>query len=89
MASTDPGAARVRVDDRRDDRDRHPSETKPFFMTSEFLTFVATVVGILIAVKVAKNFIAPGAWQLITFAAIGYMISRGLAKSGSRDKWRD
>jgi hypothetical protein len=60
------------------------SETKPFWLTSEFLVLVAAVAGVLIAVAQAKNFFAPGAWRLITALAIGYMISRGLAKLGTR-----
>ena len=86
MATTDPTSARVRVGG----RDRTgPAETKPFYMTSEFLTLVASVAGVLIAAAVAENYDAPRAWLLATILASAYMISRGLAKAGSRDHSRD
>ena len=88
MATTDPTSARVRVGGT--DRARSgPAETKPFYMTSEFLTLVASVAGVLIAAAVADNYDAPRAWLLATILASAYMISRGLAKAGSRDHSRD
>jgi hypothetical protein len=87
MATTDPSRTRVRVDDRRGDR--AGGETKPFFLTSEFLTLVAGVVAILIAALIADNFEAPRAWLYATILGAAYMVSRGLAKSGSRDRPRD
>jgi hypothetical protein len=67
----------------------HWDETKPSFMTTEFYVLLAGVVGILIAVAQADNFDAPRAWTLIAAVAIGYMVSRGLAKSGSAHRDRD
>jgi hypothetical protein len=64
-------------------------ETKPSFLTTELYAFVASVAGILIAVAQADNFEAPRAWTLVAAVAIGYMISRGLAKSGSAHRDRD
>jgi hypothetical protein len=64
-------------------------ETKPSFMTTEFYSFVAAVAAILIAAWKAANFDAPRAWTLVAAVAIGYMISRGLAKSGSAHRDRD
>ena len=61
------------------------SETKPFFMTSEFLTLLATIAAIAIAVASADNFDAPRGFTLIAGLAAAYMIARGLAKSGTRD----
>ncbi len=87
MATTDPSRTRVRVDDRRGDR--AGGETKPFFLTSEFLTLVVGVVALLIAALVADNFDAPRAWLYATILAAAYMVSRGLAKSASRDRPRD
>ena len=44
------------------------------------------VVGVLIAsALVDNNFGADPAWRYVTYLTIGYMISRGLAKSGSRN----
>ncbi len=39
----------------------------------------------LIASLVVDGFNATEGWRFFTYLAIGYMISRGLAKSGSRD----
>jgi hypothetical protein len=64
-------------------------ETKPSFLTTELYVFLATVAGILIAVAQADNFDAPRAWTLIAAVAIGYIVSRGLAKSGSAHRDRD
>jgi hypothetical protein len=64
-------------------------ETKPSFLTTEFYVFIASVVGILIAAAQADNFDAPRAWTLVAAVAIGYMVSRGLAKSGSAHRDRD
>ena len=68
-------------------------ETKPSFKTSELVVYVAAVLGVLIASYVvgdrANNdgsdiFAADKAWWYITLLTIGYMISRGLAKAGTR-----
>lgn len=67
----------------------HREETKPSFMTTEFYAMIAAVAGILVAVAQADNFDAPRAWTLIAAVAIGYMVSRGLAKSGSAHRDRD
>jgi hypothetical protein len=64
-------------------------ETKPSFMTTEFYAFVASVAAILIAAAQADNFDAPRAWTLVAAVTIGYMVSRGLAKSGSAHRDRD
>ena len=59
-------------------------ETKPSFKTTELLTMLGIVAAILIAAASADNFDAPRAWTLVAVVASAYMISRGLAKSGSR-----
>jgi hypothetical protein len=76
------------------DRERHGAaspqriashdETKPAFKTTELLTMLGIVAAILIAAASADNFDAPRAWTLIAVVASAYMVSRGLAKSGSR-----
>lgn len=55
---------------------------KPGFLTSEFITIVAVALLVLAAAAASANFQADEAWPLIAFMAIGYSISRGLAKSG-------
>ena len=79
---------------RTDDRParRLATETKASFKTTEFIAFVAMVIGVLIAAGIvdeANNggFGARQAWLYVTMLTVGYMISRGLAKSGSRQPY--
>lgn len=62
----------------------YPIETKPFFLTSEFVAAVLVVAGIAITAASSDAFGAWRAWILITAVAVGYMVSRGIAKSGTR-----
>jgi len=62
----------------------YPIETKPFFLTSEFVGAVLVIVGIAITAAASDAFGAWRAWILITAVAVGYMVSRGIAKSGTR-----
>jgi hypothetical protein len=61
------------------------SETKPFFLTSEFLAFLLAAIGVGVAMATSDLLDAHHGWTLMAAIAIGYMVSRGLAKSGSRD----
>jgi hypothetical protein len=63
-------------------------ETKPSFLTTEFWAMVGVIVAVLVAAWQADNFDAPRAWTLVAAVAIGYMVSRGLAKSGSDHRER-
>jgi hypothetical protein len=72
----------------RDDRERS-TETKASTKTSEFFVFLAAVAAVLIASFVVDGFNATEGWMYFTLLSIGYMISRGLAKSGSREPYRD
>ena len=70
------------------------TETKASFKTTEFVAFVVVLVGILIAAAVVDEADAGGlgakqAWLYVTILTVGYMISRGLAKAGSRDFYDD
>jgi hypothetical protein len=62
----------------------YPIETKPFFLTSEFVGSVLAIAGIAITAAASDAFGAWRAWILITAITVGYMISRGIAKSGTR-----
>ena len=66
-------------------------ETKASFLTTEFWAMLGVIAAILVAAQQADNFDAPRAWTLVAAVAIGYMVSRGLAKSGTayRDRDRD
>ena len=71
---------------------RLTTETKASFKTTEFVAFVAMVIGVLIAAAVVDQADAGGlgakqAWLYVTILTVGYMISRGLAKSGSRQPY--
>ncbi len=65
------------------------TETKASTKTSEFFVYLAAAAAILIASLVVDGFNATEGWMFFTFLSIGYMISRGLAKSGSREPYRD
>ncbi len=71
------------------------TETKQFFKTSEFVAYVIVFIGILIAAKQIEGdggndyFTADKAWLYITILTLGYMLSRGIAKSGSREPGGD
>ena len=67
---------------------RESTETKASTKTSEFFVFLAAVAAVLVASLVVDGFNATEGWKFFTYLAIGYMISRGLAKSGSRDPYR-
>ncbi len=62
----------------------YPIETKPFFLTSEFVGAALAIVGIAITAAASEAFGAWRAWILITAVVVGYMVSRGIAKSGTR-----
>jgi hypothetical protein len=80
---------------------RLSTESKHSLKTTEFWAMVAVIAGILIASWVvgqgdgngnanADAFPATRAWLYVAIVAVGYMVSRGLAKSGSRDSyWSD
>jgi hypothetical protein len=73
-------------------RTTETKETKSAFKTTELIVFVLSVLGVLIAAAVTDNgddgqgFGARSAWLYVTLLSIGYMISRGLAKAGSRER---
>ena len=76
---------------------RLSTETKHALKTTEFYAYVVTFVMILIAGNSIESdggspdhFAANKVWLYITILTVGYMVSRGLAKAGSRDPyWAD
>jgi hypothetical protein len=74
---------------------RLSTETKSAFKTTEFIAYLAVLVGILIAGAVTKAssyghhdpFRADRVWLYVTLVTIGYMVSRGIAKAGSRQPY--
>lgn len=59
-------------------------ETRDAFFTSEFWAMVGVIGGTLVSCAVLDNLDAPRAWLIAAIVATGYMVSRGLAKSGVR-----
>jgi hypothetical protein len=66
-------------------------ETRPARKTTELIAYVATVLAVVVTAFVVGDddngvdaFGAVQALQFITFLTIGYMVARGLAKSGNR-----
>ena len=68
------------------------TETKSALKTTEMIAFVVAVFGVLIAAAIVDQSDAGGlgakqAWLYVTILTVGYMISRGLAKSGSNQPY--
>jgi hypothetical protein len=68
---------------------RISTETKAAVKPPELIAYVAALVPVLVAAQIAANFQAQDAWFYVTLLTIGYLVSRGLAKSGSRDCYDD
>jgi hypothetical protein len=96
--ATSPTASTGLSSERRTSTERRPArrstETKAAFKTTELIAYVVGSAMVLIAALVldesdAGGFGAKQAWLYFTILTVGYMISRGLAKSGSRDPYWD
>ena len=70
---------------------RISTETKSSYKTTELIAYVVAVIGVLVASALTdtSDFGTQEAWFYVTLLTIGYMVSRGLAKSGSRDYFDD
>lgn len=74
---------------------RFTTETKQAFKTTEFWAMVGVIAAILVSAAAIKGgdsggtdeFIARTAWLYVSIVAAAYMISRGLAKSGSHEPY--
>ena len=74
---------------------RLSTETKHSSKTSEFVAMIVVIVGILVSAAAIKGgdtngtdeFVARQAWLYVSIVAGSYFISRGLAKSGSREPY--
>ena len=83
MAATET-AERRRVNVSSNEARRTTDETKNALKTTEFVAMVGVIAAILIATWVSDSLDDVRAWTLVAAVAIGYMISRGLAKSGTK-----
>jgi hypothetical protein len=76
---------------------RLSTETRPATKTTELMAYIAAVLAVAIAALLVGDgadggtdpFSAEQALRYITFLTIGYMIARGLAKSGTRGSNND
>ena len=86
-ATEDSGASQVRRAETRES-----TETKSSYKTTELIVYVLAVLGVLIAALFvdggADGFNTADAWRYVTYLTVGYMISRGLAKAGSREPYQ-
>ncbi|MEA2307538.1 MAG: hypothetical protein QOH43_4818 [Solirubrobacteraceae bacterium] len=89
-----PGATAVRGHDDHGTARRLSTETKHSSKTSELYAYAAATVGVLVAGLVTKGgdgaddrLTADQVWLFVAILTIGYMLSRGLAKSGVRDPY--
>jgi hypothetical protein len=74
------------------DRDLRPqrrlsTESKSAFKTTEMMAYIAVLIAIFVAGGVAAGLDARRVWLYATILTVGYMVSRGLAKMGSRDPY--
>ena len=86
----------VRNDHARNSVSRLTTETKVSFKTTEFVAYLVVLAGILIAGNSiegkdggADYFAGDKVWLYATILTVGYMVSRGLAKAGSREPYYD
>jgi hypothetical protein len=95
--ATNPGSTRAPSVVRGRIDQRLTTETKHSSKTTELYFMVAVIAGILISALVidggdngGDQFIARQAWLYVAIVAGAYFVSRGLAKSGSREPyWSD
>lgn len=80
----------------RVNRPARGGETKAFYKTTEFIVYIIATVGVFLASFLVQTndahedyFRADQAWLYIVILSVGYMVSRGLAKSGSRHRDND
>ncbi|HXF32631.1 MAG TPA: hypothetical protein VN522_14035 [Solirubrobacterales bacterium] len=76
---------------------RSVTETKQALKTTEFFAMVGVIVAILVAAALIKGgdtsggdgFVAKQAWLYVAIVASAYIVSRGLAKSGSSEPYKE
>jgi hypothetical protein len=84
----DTGVASRRADS--NGQRRTFTETKVGFKTTEFMLAIAAIVAILIATYVADADLgANDGWKYMSWVAVAYIVSRGLAKLGTREPYAE
>jgi hypothetical protein len=94
MAATDVTRPRAGDNGIASGARRLATETKAAVKTTEFYAYVVVLAGLLIAGALTKagnghddRLISKEVWLYATLLTIGYMVSRGLAKAGSRQPY--
>jgi hypothetical protein len=64
----------------------YPVETKPFFLTSEFAVVLIAVIALAITAGASESIDAWRFWILTTALVAFYVVSRGIAKSGTKSR---
>ena len=83
-----PDGTTVRSEPRRGYR--RFTETKAGFKTTEMWLAIVAIAGILIATYVEDaDLAADDGWRYATWVAVAYILSRGLAKAGTREPYTD
>lgn len=70
-------------------RPQFPTETKPFFLTSEFFGVLIAIVAMAISAASDDAFDARLFWILTAVLVSAYVLSRGVAKSGTKSRAAD
>lgn len=71
-------------------RRRTYTETKAGFKTTEFMLAIAAIVALIVAVYVADaDLDATDGWKYASWVAAAYIVSRGLAKLGTREPYAE
>lgn len=68
---------------------QYPTETKPFFLTSEALALVLATIALGITAGADNSIDARFFWILETILIAFYMLARGLAKAGTKSHSAD
>jgi hypothetical protein len=96
MAATDVTRPRTATNGVANTARRLTTETKAAFKTTEFFSYLVVLAGLLLAGLLTSagdghddRLQANQVWLYATVLTVGYMLSRGLAKSGSRDPYTD
>ena len=66
---------------------QHETETRRSLATSEFWAFLLVSAILLIAGYADSGFNVEHAWTLVAAVTIGYLLSRGIAKAGSKEPY--
>jgi hypothetical protein len=101
LSTTSPDLARARGEGAHEHRNlsvRRSTETKASFKTTEFAAYLVMLASLFIAGAVTNAssyganhdiFRADRVWLYAVILTVGYMLSRGFAKSGSRDPYTE